>query len=64
MIEIVIVLMMMIWWWRRRVLIIILTILFINNEDKTFYLTKENIEMNLDFKNENWGDPGGGSIIL
>ena len=45
-------------------MIIILTILFINNEDKTFYLPKANIKMNLDFKNGNWGDLGGGSVIL
>ena len=41
-------------------MIIILTILFINNEDKTFYLPKANIEIG----NGNWGDLGGGSVIL
>ena len=34
------------------------------NEHKTFYLTRTNIEMNLGFKNGNWGDLGGGSVIL
>ena len=39
-------------------------ILFINDEHKAFYLAEANLEMNLGFKNGNWGDLDGGSVIL
>ena len=48
----------------RRLLIIILTILFIKKWALTSYLPKGNIEMNLSFKNENWGDLGDSHVIL
>ena len=39
-------------------------IIYKKNEHKTFYLNRKNIGMKLGFKNGNWGDLGGGSVIL
>ena len=39
-------------------------IIYKKNEHKTFYLIRKNIGMNLGFKNGNWGDLGGSSVIL